>query len=294
LTTLAEHRKPVVIVNAKMSEKSLRLHARTGFVAQALRRVTAIGVQSVEHETRLRALGVDPGRIEVTGNMKYDLVAAPQARDDARRARLGLAPTETVIIGGSLHEGEDESLIAASAPLIARHSGTRLIIVPRYPQKASQVADNLEAHGLAYTLKSELDRGGGGLARDQVLVVDTLGELRELYRIADIAFVGGSLFFRGSNKGGHNLMEPAICGVPVVFGPYNFSFRETAEDLISADAGIEVDGTDALSRALSTLAEDRELRRTMGERARDLVLAGRGATARNFALLERALAGRRH
>ena len=132
------------------------------------------------------------------------------------------------------------------------------------------------------TIDDEVDASVG--ARD-VVVVDTIGELRNFYAAADIAFVGGSLYYRGSNKGGHNLMEPAILGLPVLFGPHNFSFRETVADLLSADAGILVRDRDDLAEALNRLVASSEARQDMGQRARQVVLDGRGASGRNFELL---------
>jgi 3-deoxy-D-manno-octulosonic-acid transferase len=125
-----------------------------------------------------------------------------------------------------------------------------------------------------------------------VLVVDTVGELGKLYASADVAFVGGSLFFRGANKGGHNLMEPAILGVPVLFGPYNFSFKETVDDLLAADAGRLVRDAGELTTAVVALVTNRDARRALGERARRVVMAGQGATARNYALLAQWLTAR--
>ena len=118
-----------------------------------------------------------------------------------------------------------------------------------------------------------------------MLVIDTVGELSRLYAVADLAFVGGSLFFRGANKGGHNLMEPAILGVPVLFGPYNFSFKETVEDLLAADAGKLVRDAEELTRAVVELAADGAARRALGLRGQRVIEAGRGATQRNYALL---------
>jgi 3-deoxy-D-manno-octulosonic-acid transferase len=118
-----------------------------------------------------------------------------------------------------------------------------------------------------------------------VLVVDTIGELGRLYAVADLAFVGGSLFFRGANKGGHNLMEPAILGVPVLFGPFNFSFKETVDDLLAADAGKLVRDAAELERNVVALVEDSDARRALGLRAQRVIESGRGATARNYALL---------
>jgi 3-deoxy-D-manno-octulosonic-acid transferase len=118
-----------------------------------------------------------------------------------------------------------------------------------------------------------------------VIVVDTLGELRSLYAAADIAFVGGSLYYRGSNKGGHNVMEPAILGLPVIVGPHNFSFRETIADLKAADAVIEVRDGNGLERALKELVESPDRRAAMGQRSRAVILSGQGASTKNLALL---------
>jgi 3-deoxy-D-manno-octulosonic-acid transferase len=118
-----------------------------------------------------------------------------------------------------------------------------------------------------------------------VLIVDTVGELRALYTVADVAFVGGSLFYRGSNKGGHNLMEPAILGLPVVFGPFNFSFEDAARALVAARAGYEVRDAEDLAETLRRLLGDTQLRAASGRRAREVIVAGQGATRKNFELL---------
>jgi 3-deoxy-D-manno-octulosonic-acid transferase len=115
--------------------------------------------------------------------------------------------------------------------------------------------------------------------------VDTVGQLGDLYGVADIAFVGGSLFFRGPNKGGHNLMEPAILGLPVLFGPYNFSFKETVDALLKADAGLLVHDKAELESALHRLIGDPGARTALGARARTVILNGQGATQRNYELI---------
>ena len=123
-----------------------------------------------------------------------------------------------------------------------------------------------------------------------MLIVDTLGELAALYAAADVAFVGGSLFRRGRDKGGHNLMEPAILGLPVLFGPWNTSFAETARALRQAGAGAMVRDAGELARALLPLLDDGAARREMGARAREVILGRQGATERNYALLRSLLA----
>jgi 3-deoxy-D-manno-octulosonic-acid transferase len=287
---------PVVIVNGKMSAKSFRLHSRTGLIGRVLREIDLVAVQTEEHAGRLRSLGVPKERVAVTGNMKYDLTrpAADEREATALRASLGYSHDDVVLIGGSLHEREDEAMLDAYAAARAVASEVALIIVPRYTAHVPDVERKARARGYSVTRKTDVDRGAAvAPGRDGILVVDTLGELGRLYAVADIAFVGGSLYFRGSNKGGHNLMEPAILGVPVVFGPYNFSFKETVDDLLAAHAGKLGRDASELAAVVVALVEDPAERRALGERAREVVRAGQGATSRNFALLAGLLRAKR-
>jgi 3-deoxy-D-manno-octulosonic-acid transferase len=275
------------VVNGKMSERSFTLHSRTGLVARALRGVNILAVQTEEHARRFRALGVPEDAVHVTGNMKYDL-ATPRDEVDVRaelRAELGYGPDEIVLIGGSLHRGEDLVLLDAWAALGREGIRSRLNIVPRYPADAEETARNVRAAGGEPVLKSALDRRSAVFGPSSVLIVDTIGQLTRLYSAADIAFVGGSLFYRGANKGGHNLMEPAIRGLPVLFGPYNFSFKETVDALLEAQGGVLVHDEKELRAALSVLLTDAAARAHMGRAAKEIVLRGQGATARNHALI---------
>jgi 3-deoxy-D-manno-octulosonic-acid transferase len=281
---------PIALVNGKMSAKSFRVHLRTHLVPRVLRKLDLLAVQTDEHAERLRGLGVDPPRVHVTGNMKYDLthVAAGAERASELRHSLGFESSDVVIIGGSLHEREDEALLDAYAAAAETCLEAALIVVPRYPADAPDVMQRAQARGYTCALKTTVDAGAAPApGRGGVLVVDTVGDLGKLYAIADLAFVGGSLYFRGANKGGHNLMEPAILGVPVLFGPYNFSFKETVDDLLAARAGRLVRDAAELTTAVVALVSDRDGRRDLGQRARQVVLAGQGATERNYALLAR-------
>jgi len=279
---------PIALVNGKMSAKSFRVHARTGLISRVLASFAVLAMQTQEHAQRLRALGVDGARLHVTGNMKYDLAQPADGGAGAPKLReaLGYMKDDVVVIGGSLHDGEDEALLAAYAAARERAAETALIIVPRYPADADVVERRARERGFSVTRKTAIDAGTAEApGRRGVLVIDTVGELSRLYAVADLAFVGGSLFFRGANKGGHNLMEPAILGVPVLFGPYNFSFKETVEDLLAADAGKLVRDAGELERAVVELAVDGDARRTLGLRGQRVIEAGRGATERNYALL---------
>ncbi len=292
LLATRRHEIATVVLNGKMSAKSFAFHARTRLIPHALRGLDLLAVQTEEHAERFLALGMPSEAVCVTGNMKFDLAKPGTAADRraALRESLGYAAEDTVIIGGSLHAGEDSALLGAFTALGTRRADTALILAPRYPSEAVAVAANVAATGATAVLKTALDAGRSAPpGRQGVLIVDTLGELGRLYAAADIAFVGGSLYYRGANKGGHNLMEPAILGLPVLFGPYNYSFKEIVEDLLAVDGGVLVRDENELGAALAALVDDRENRLAIGRRGRDIVLRGQGATARNFALLKKLL-----
>jgi 3-deoxy-D-manno-octulosonic-acid transferase len=278
---------PVAVVNARVSPRSARFYRRSRIIPARLRQVAVIGTQNAGFRERFVSLGVAADRVFVTGNMKYDLAPSVAAAGaDQLRAALGYAADDVVIIGGSLHEGEDEALLAAFDHVSASVTTAALIIVPRYPVTARSIEARVRERGRTAVLKSAIDAQRSAVpGRGAVLIVDTLGELGRLYAVADIAFVGGSLFYRGSNKGGHNLMEPAVVGVPVLFGPWNFSFRDTVADLLAADAAVMVRDANELATAIASLATDSAARSALGARARGVVLAGRGATERNLVLL---------
>jgi 3-deoxy-D-manno-octulosonic-acid transferase len=282
------HGATVAVVNGKMSEKSYRMHARRRLISRVLAEIDLVAVQTEDHAQRLRSLGVPADRIRVTGNMKYDLARAPADVEEgvALRRALGYSNDDVVIIGGSLHEQEDEALLDAYAAARAASDRSALIVVPRYPADAAAVEQHAQVRGHRTVRRTAVAAGEQPPpGRSGVLVVDTVGELGKLYAAADIAFVGGSLFFRGANKGGHNLMEPAILSVPVLFGPYNFSFKETVEDLLAADAARLVRDASELAARVVELVADPRLRRELGMRAQRVVRAGQGATSRNYELL---------
>ena len=283
---------PVCVVNARISEKSFRWHQRVPLSPFVLRKLELLATQTEEDAARFRALGVTPERLHVTGNMKYDRCNTGDEREnhalrDTLRDRYGVASDMPVLIGGSVHRGEDRVLVTVYKQLIDSGRDLRLVLVPRYPAEAPAVLgelDNLELHGVR---KTELTRREDEVFHDpsQVLVVDTMGELRQFYAMSDIAYVGGSLHYRGSNKGGHNLMEPAVLGLAVLFGPHNYSFRETVKDLLEAGGGVLVNDQDELAARLEELLDNPPFRAEMGRRACRVVLENRGAAGQNLELL---------
>jgi len=283
---------PVCVVNARMSDKSFRVHRWLPLIPWALRKLSMLGTQTADDAERFGRLGVRDDRLHVTGNMKYDLCdigSVDETRTLRRqlRTRYGVDSEAPVVIAGSLHRGEDKAIAWAYRALLDAGQVLCLVLVPRYPSEAPSMVSELEQVGLVGVLKSELTDDNQQVFQDRsnVLVVDTIGELRRFYAMSDIAYVGGSLHYRGSNKGGHNLMEPAVLGTAVLFGPHNYSFRETVGHLLEAGAGMLVYDQDELRARLAELLGDPASRKAMGQRARQVVMNNRGAAAKNFRLL---------
>ena len=193
-----------------------------------------------------------------------------------------------VWIGGSIHRGEDDALAWAQSELVKGGYDLQLIVVPRYPADASAMVEVFGEYGLRAVRKTALAGSGKAVFSDpkSVLLVDTMGDLKRYYAMSDVAYVGGSLHFRGSNKGGHNLMEPAILGIAPLFGPYNFSFQETVKVLLAGDAGLQVNNKEEVFAALHGFLENPGTAGQMGARARQVILDHRGATDLNFRLID--------
>ena len=276
-------RLPVVIVNARLSPRRMRRYRRLApLYRPLLGRVTAIGAQSEADAERFLELGATSAVLSVTGNLKYDL---PPAAVDPRvtREALGLSPERALFVAGSTAPDEEGAVLDAF--LAARRARPELLLVlaPRHLSRREEVARLVGARGLALARLSERRPIGREV---EALLVDTLGELPALYALARVAFVGGSLVPRG----GHNLLEPAACGVPVLFGPYTEHFAAPAAELKRAGGGREVEGGRELARALAELLEHDELCERMGRHARAVVETHRGALDRTIELLRGPLA----
>ncbi len=287
---------PLCVLNGKMSAKSFRSHKRTRLIPWALRKATLFAVQTDDHATRIHGLGVAAESIHVTGNMKYDLSDATDGSEERRtlRTQYGLPEDMPVWIGGSIHRGEDEALAWAQSQLVKNGYDLQLIVVPRYPADAPAIVEVFGGHGLKAVRKTALAGSGEAVFSDpkSVLLVDTMGDLKRYYSMSDVAYVGGSLHFRGSNKGGHNLMEPAILGIAPLFGPYNLSFQETVQALLAGNAGLQVDGRDGIYSVLHGFLENPGTAGQMGAKARQVILDHRGATDLNFSLIDSYIKGR--
>nr|WP_246325485.1 glycosyltransferase N-terminal domain-containing protein [Dissulfurirhabdus thermomarina] len=287
LWTLARRGVPAVLVNGSVSARAARRLSRVpGLVRLLYGPFRRLAMQSGDDRDRLAALDVDPGRLLTPGNLKFDLAVPEMTEADraALRSLMGFPPEAPVWVAGSTHPGEEAAVLAAYAEARAAAPDLRLVVAPRDPGRGADVAAMAAAAGLRVRRRSEA-AGTAGPGGTDVFVLDTLGELARSYGIADVAFVGGSLV----PVGGHNLLEPAAFGIPVLFGPETESCREVAGALARSGGGVEVADAGALARAVESYLADPPKRREAGRRARELVERHRGAVDRTVALLSEIL-----
>ncbi len=282
----ARRRIPVLLVNARLSERSAHGYRRVAALTRPmLRALTGVVAQNAVDGDRFIALGLPRERLIVSGSIKFDIELSAELCEQAvaERARLGLA-ARPVWIAASTHDGEDGPLLDAFAALRARHPALLLMLVPRHPERFDAVAALVAQRGLPLVRRST-----GAAATDETAVVlgDTMGELMLLFGCADIAFVGGSLIARG----GHNTLEPAAWGLPIVTGDSDFNFREISALLQQAGALVKVANVDALTAALSVLLGDAAERQRRGDAARQVVARNRGALEKLLAAIDRTLPG---
>lgn len=279
-------RIPLVIASARLSRRSIDRYRRLG----ALFRETVAGgvviaAQGEADAERFRALGAAAERTHVTGNLKFDLALPPDIGERGRRLRERYAPGGTVWVAGSTHGGaEEEAVLQAHRRVSAVHSGALLVLAPRHPNRFGEVAAWLERQGVAFTRRSQSEAAGEA---SNVLLLDTLGELLHFYAAADVAFVGGSLV----PIGGHNLLEPASLGLPVLTGPHNSNGQDIARLLLDCGAAEVVRNGDELGSRVAQLLSDEALRVEMGNRGRAAVERNRGALEKLMALIDSLLNG---
>ncbi len=285
---------PVMLVNGRISPAA---HARyrlvRGCLGRVLRDVSLFLMQSEEDAGRILDLGAPPERVRVTGNIKYDIPIPDAAPGDLRR-RLGLSPGEPLFVAGSTAPGEEDPVLEAFHLLRGHDRSTRLVLAPRHPERFARAEAALRRAGLRVALWSHVAAAGavepaGPLPSYDALLLDAVGVLPRFYAVADVVFVGGSLVARG----GHNLLEPAALGKPVLFGPHTDNFRAIARALTDAGAGfVARDGRELGALAVNLLS-DRVAYAVASTMARKVVEANRGALDRTLAMLAEALPARR-
>lgn len=274
---------PSMVANGRISDRSYRRYRLVRpAMARMLRDVTVFAMQSDEDARRIIGLGAPPERVIVTGNLKIDL-QPPDSRADAIWERLlGLGAGERLWVAGSTHRGEEAMVLDALQRLKPRFADLALLLAPRHPERVEEVERLVRERGLQPVRRTSLPRER---AAGAVIILDTVGELAECYRLADVVFVGGSLV----PTGGHNMLEPALRRKPVLFGPYTSNFRESAELLQAAGGAVVVKDAEGLESETGRLLASAELRMLMGEAGFAAVVSRQGAVNETLDLIERFL-----
>src|SRR5580765_3939507 len=274
-----------VVINGRISSRSYpRYKLIRPFFRQVLGDVDRFCMQSDESASRLIDLGADPGRITVTGSLKFDSLQRPapaahgRPRDPVLRY-FRLSPSRIVIIAGSTMKTEEAAVLHGFARIKTLSPGALLIIAPRHPERFAEVERLSRDAGFVTARKTDLPIDAE--PRADVIILDTLGELALLYQLATVVFVGGSL----ADHGGHNILEPAAFGKPVVFGPHMQNFKEIAEAFLANGAAMQVQSERELEELLPALVADPVRRARLGAAARALVEANRGAKDKTLAVI---------
>ena len=279
------------VVNGRLSARSF---PRYRMVRAVMRRVLAhidrFLVQSEESARRFIDLGADPARVVVTGSLKFDSLelssTARQARARERVLRYFRVPSSRpVIVAGSTMKGEEAAVLRAFRRVRANAPSTLLVVAPRNPERFAEVEQLVRSEGWKTSRRSDLAIDSE--PRVDVVVLDTIGELATVYQIGTIVFVGGSLVATG----GHNVLEPAVFGKPIVFGPHMSNFAEIAEAFVSNGAGVRLSGEQDLDETFLSLMSDPVRRARLGAAARALVEANRGANEKSVTVLADLLPG---
>lgn len=282
---------PVVLVNGRISDRSFSRYMKLRwFFRPILGEFAAFCMQTAEDAQRIIAMGADPERVSVTRNLKYDISVNPPApeRRSALREEYMLPGAVSVITAGSTHAGEEEMILSAYQRLMTTGRDSFLVLVPRHPERSGEVADIIGRFGMKATLRSELGSRAEEFKPGEVLLVDTVGELMGFYAISDLVFVGGSLV----PTGGHNILEPASLGIPVLFGPHMNNFKESASLILGYGGALQIGDVKELTASLQLLLDDPDKRRSMGCEGMRLVRENSGATEMQMAVIRKLVRGK--
>jgi 3-deoxy-D-manno-octulosonic-acid transferase len=280
---------PVAVINGRMSPRSAARYRRLRWATAPLFAcIDLYAAQTAEYAGAVCSLGAAPGRVHVTGSVKYDGAAGDRRnpRTEELRRLLNVADDDLVWVAGSTMAPEEEIVAGVYRRARQTHPNLRLFLAPRQPDRFDEAADVLRRSGAPFLRRTTLT---GPPDRGAVVLVDTIGELSALWGLADVAFVGGSLDGR---RGGQNMIEPAAYGAAVVFGPHVWNFKEPTIRLIACGAAQQVRDAAELDAAVHVLLADTAARARMGAAARAFVQQQQGATETTVRLLDDLLAAR--
>jgi 3-deoxy-D-manno-octulosonic-acid transferase len=276
---------PVVLINGRISDRSF---ARYRYFRRPLRpflqQLDRLCMQSPQDRDRIVELGSVGSRTCSVGNLKYDYSLDPDPGQAALTRRIrSLFGADPIWVCGSTREREEEQLLDAFHEVKPEYPHLRMVLAPRHPRRSAAISDLLRQRGLVHLQRSSLNgfRDGGSPGRPEVLVLDTIGELPHLYELAQVVFVGGSLV----TWGGHNIIEAAHFGKPILVGPHMHNFREMARTFLEGDAALQVRNSEDLARRLRELLGNVAARRGLGQNARRILRDNRGAVGRTVRIV---------
>ncbi len=271
---------PTILVNGRVSQKSMEGYRRFRFFFNPMfQSFSFLCMQTLRDRDKMEEMGLAPKRLRTLGNLKFD--TAPGKENPFLDPPASLLPKDrTLFICGSTHPGEEKILIACYSQVRKKHPELFLILAPRDTNRSAEIRSLAAGHGLTVSLRSNKNA-----APADILILDTIGELVHFYALSDISFVGGSLV----KKGGHNPIEPATMGIPIIFGPNMQDFCEIADALINVGGATAVSGDQQLIELLSNLLTSPELRRRQGQAAQKCVEGQRGVIDKHLDLISHLL-----
>ena len=276
---------PVVIANARLSERSARGYAKFGkLIKNMLQHISMIAAQDKDGGERFVELGLPESQLAVTGSVKFDLDVASEIVEAGNALRqqwqAGMVNDIQMLVAASTHEGEDQQILDAFRKIMAESPKARLLLVPRHPERFDGVFNLIQENGFNAVRHSQ---GSTTNTKTQVILGDTMGDMMKFYAASDVAFVGGSLVATG----GHNMLEPAALGLPVLSGPNVFNFAEISQSLVDAEGMLLVEDSEALAKQTIHLFNDPSFRQSMGNNAEQFVSRNRGALKQTLDIISR-------
>ncbi len=278
---------PVMLVNGRLSEKSFRGYRRYlgWYFKKMTRAIRFFGVQCSIYAERFKNLGIEADRIHITGNIKFDAIDNNLGNNlNQVRKNLGLEESEKILICGSTHSPEEKMILGEFLKIRQKFPNLRLIIVPRHPQRAEEISSWIRELKFVPICKTKITSNYSADKND-IIIVDTIGELKNLYRICTIAFIGGSLI----PHGGQNFIEPASFGKTVLTGPYMQNFPDIRV-FLEQNAIIQIKNISELTPKIIELLESSEISENIGNKAKMIVEQSKGSTEKNMELCQSLLA----
>jgi 3-deoxy-D-manno-octulosonic-acid transferase len=273
----------VILINGRISKKSFSKYLLLkNLFSETLSYIDLFCMQSKEHAERIKKIGAEPDKIKVLGNLKFDRMITQISEIDkgVLKKKLSIPDDLRVLVGGSTRNGEEEILVRVFKRLKKNKRNLLLLIAPRHLDRVKKIEKMLFYQKLDFVRRSELD-GKTALKNQKVILLDTMGELSWIYAIADVAFVGGSMV----PIGGHNLLEPAACGVGVIFGPHVDHFKTAADLLVQSEGGIKIKNEEELYIWISDLLKDEDKRKRMGKAAQEAIKKHGGVSQKTAHLI---------